>query len=294
MMPEHFVRPPDWGWWILLYFFFGGLTGGSYALGTLLRLSGRPANDGVARTAFVVSFLTLILCPIFLTIDLGRPDRFSHMLFGDNGINFRAGSPMSVGAWALLIFGIFSFVSFLEAMEQGGRLKSRVFSGLLGGAFGTLFMIVGTVFGLYIAGYTGVLLSVSSQPVWSDTWMLGALFVASALSGAAAAIALAARRGSGAAANQGTVERLARADTGFIILELAALALFLITLGSLAAPVIAGGYGILFWVVAVALGMLLPLVLHWFGRGVSPVMVCTLVLIGNLALRAVIVFAPQG
>ena len=294
MMPEHFVRPPDWGWWILLYFFFGGLSGGSYTLGTLLRLRGAAQDSGVARTAFIVSFVTLILCPIFLTIDLGRPDRFSHMLFGDNGIMFKAWSPMSVGAWALLIFGIFSFFSFLESLEQDGKLKSRVFSGLLGGAFGKLFMLVGSAFGLYIAGYTGVLLSVSSQPVWSDTWMLGALFIASALSGAAAAIALAARKRADAATSEDTVHRLASADSGFIVLELIVLALFLITLGSVAAPVIGGGYGILFWVGAVALGMLVPLIAHWFARSTSPALIFSLVLLGNLALRAVIIFAPQS
>ena len=32
MMPlaaaEHFVRAPDWTWWILFYFFLAGLAGG--------------------------------------------------------------------------------------------------------------------------------------------------------------------------------------------------------------------------------------------------------------------------
>ena len=56
-------------------------------------------------------------------------------------------------------------------------------------------MIVGAVFGLFLAGYTGVLLSVSNQPVWSDTWALGALFLASSLSVAAAALILLTRFG---------------------------------------------------------------------------------------------------
>jgi formate-dependent nitrite reductase membrane component NrfD len=28
----YFSAPPDWGWLIALYFFFGGLAGGSYFL----------------------------------------------------------------------------------------------------------------------------------------------------------------------------------------------------------------------------------------------------------------------
>jgi formate-dependent nitrite reductase membrane component NrfD len=294
MTPEHFVRPPDWGWWILLYFVFGGISGGSYTLGTLLRLSGGQQNAAVARTAFLISFLALILCPIFLTIDLGRPDRFTHMLFGDNGINFKTWSPMSVGAWGLLLFGIFSFISFLEALEQDGRLKSRVFTGLLGGGFGSLFRLLGTALGLFLAGYTGVLLSVSSQPVWSDTWTLGALFVASSLSGAAAIVAMMQARRPDAASTTAAVEGLERADTSFIILEILVLAVFLLTLGSVAGPIIGGGYGVLFWLGAVIVGMVVPLGSRWFMRSMSPALVFSLVLIGYLCLRAVIIFAPQS
>ncbi len=39
-MAEHFVQPPQWEWYILWYFFLGGLTGGTYALATMLRLWG--------------------------------------------------------------------------------------------------------------------------------------------------------------------------------------------------------------------------------------------------------------
>lgn len=290
-MPEHFVRAPEWGWWILLYFFFGGLTGGSYALGTLLRLSGGSRYNALAANAFIISFLTLIVCPIFLTIDLGQPGRFSHMLFYQ-GINFKTWSPMSLGSWALLIFGIFSFVSFLWGLEQTGRLKGQAFSGLLGGAFGSIFTIVGTVFGLFIAGYTGVLLNVSSQPVWSDTWTLGGLFAASGLSGAAAAIILSApQRGT---SDPEATAALSRADSWFIILELVLIALFVITLGSVAAPVIAGGYGLLFWIGAVLLGMLVPLALHYRRASAVPALGMWLVLLGTLVLRAVMIFAPQA
>ena len=65
-----------------------------------------------------------------------------------------------------------------------------------------------------MAGYTGVLLSVSNQPVWSDTWALGGLFLASGLSVAAAALALMAR----AAALEPSAEaKLSRADRYFVL-----------------------------------------------------------------------------
>src|SRR6185436_12207565 len=93
----------------------------------------------------------------------------------------------------LFVFGLFATLSFIEALVLDGRLRhplaQRVAS-LLSGGFGKLFMIVGACLGLFIAGYTGVLLAVSNQPVWSDTWGIGGLFLASGLSTAAAAIAL--------------------------------------------------------------------------------------------------------
>ena len=33
-MAQHFVAPPQWEWYIVWYFFLGGLAGGAYLLGT--------------------------------------------------------------------------------------------------------------------------------------------------------------------------------------------------------------------------------------------------------------------
>ncbi len=79
-MPQHFVASPEWHWYIVWYFFLGGIAGGAYALGTLLRLVGDPQDEGAARTAFLVAFPTFAICPILLTLDLGQPIRFWHML----------------------------------------------------------------------------------------------------------------------------------------------------------------------------------------------------------------------
>ena len=86
---------------------------------------------------------------------------------------------MSVGAWALLVFGFFVFVSFVDAwLSRGGPFIPLFIN--------RVFNVLGSLVGLFVASYTGVLLSVSNQPVWSDTWALGGLFLASGLSGAAA------------------------------------------------------------------------------------------------------------
>src|SRR5262249_42048680 len=189
-----------------------------------------------ARVAFLVSFPALVICPILLTLDLGTPSRFWHMMIDARTLTptLKYWSPMSLGAWVLAIFGIFSAVSFVEALALDAELRHplarRVAAGL-SGAFGRLFMIVGAGLGLFIAGYTGVLLAVTNQPIWSDTWALGALFLASGLSTGAAVIALGAwyRRDARASA-----EKLAAADGYFLVMELVLLVVFFATLGPVA------------------------------------------------------------
>ena len=118
-------------------------------------------------------------------LDLGRPLRFWHMLIESNTYRpmFKYWSPMSVGSWALLVFGIFVFLAFLEALVEDDRLAwpaGRKFRppGMLGGVIA----VIGGLFGFYVAGYTGVLLAVTNRPIWSDTPLLGMLFVVSAAS----------------------------------------------------------------------------------------------------------------
>src|SRR5438046_9880379 len=96
---EHFAAPPNWEWWILAYFFFGGISGGSYAIGTLLRLVGTPADQRAARIAFIASVVALLPCPLFLIAELAPPLRFITMLLDARGGGrpFTPSSPSSRG-----------------------------------------------------------------------------------------------------------------------------------------------------------------------------------------------------
>lgn len=301
-LAEHFVRAPEWLWYILLYFFFAGIAGGSYAVATLLRFSGDPRDEQAAKLGFYISLPVTILCPIFLTADLGASwTRFWHMLINvtpDNtGLNFKYWSPISVGAWALLIFGLFAFVSAAEAWLSDRR--GRPFVPM---AVNRVFNVLGAIMGLFITSYTGVLLSVSNQPVWSDTWAIGGLFLASGLTGSAALIALLIRYRPEAAIS---LSRLHQADGYFAALELLLIVVFFVTIGAAGAlsrelpwtPV---------WLLALV-GIAASLV-EARGRmrtmaatgsatiarvGVDTVVVSLLVLVGVLALRAAVIFSAQ-
>jgi polysulfide reductase chain C len=295
-MPQHFVAPPQWEWYIVWYFFLGGLAGGAYLIGTLLRLLGDPRDEGASRLAFLVAFPAMAICPLLLTLDLGHPLRFWHMMVNSRtwALNFKYWSPMSVGAWALLGFGLFATLSFIEALVRDGRLGHPIARGIaavMGGALGRVFMVVGALLGLFVAGYTGVLLSVSNQPIWSDTWALGGLFLASGLSVSAATLAILARTRADAFAAEG---KLTRADRIFIVLELLLLVAFFATLGALAGRLFAPRW-IVLWLL-VAIGTLVPLAMSrtpGAGRRGSPVLAGWLVLVGGLALRIVVVFGAQ-
>jgi len=229
----------------------------------------------------------LAICPILLTLDLGRPLRFWHMLVDSRtfGLNFKYWSPMSVGAWVLIIFSLFALVSFLDAL--GSLRGSR--ASFLSGALGRVFVIVGAVFGLFLAGYTGVLLSVSNQPIWSDTWALGGLFLASGLSVAAAALTLVARLGRH---EESAEAKLSRADRYFTILELALLVVFFLSLGAVGTQFLQPRW-LALWVV-VLIGILVPFVLQMASVRRTPVMLAAvLTLVGGLALRIVVIFGAQ-
>lgn len=290
-MPEHFAAAPNWEYWVLAYFFLGGLAGGTYAVGTLIRLFGAPGDERAARVAFIVSFLALIPCPFLLAADLGQPLRFWHMLVdtGEGTLSFKPWSPMSVGSWALLAFGLFSFVSFLGALAESGTSALDPVARLLRGTVGAVWNVIGTFFGFFIAGYTGVLLAVSNQPVWSDAgWALGGMFLASALTGSAALLLLLVRRRRDV--ETGTTLRLEAADRNFAVLETILIVIFLVLVavaGTLAKLL---GVWLILWAV-VALGLIASLALTRV-RGLSfasPV----LALLGVLALRALVIFAPQ-
>jgi polysulfide reductase chain C len=307
---QHFVRPPDWTWFIVPYFFLAGLAGGSYAIATLLRLWGERSDEAAARLGYYVAFPVFVLCPILLTIDLGRPLRFWHMLVnttpGAGGVNFKPWSPMSLGSWALIVFGLFATVTFLEVLVRDRVIRLALADRavrLLDGTPGKVWNALGALLGTFIAGYTGVLLAVSNQPVWSDTWTLGGLFLASGLCGSAALLTLLVRYRPEARASAGVLlicERL------FTLLELALIVLFALTLipdGTLSAAF--GFPWILLWLVAFAgllpgLGGLVTNRLAVTGEGavvaqpaVASMAVPGLVLLGVLALRAAVILSAQ-
>jgi len=157
----------------------------------------------------------------------------------------------------------------------------------------TIWGVIGTGLGFFICGYTGVLLAVSNQPVWSDAgWALGGMFLASALAGSAALLLLLARTRRGV--DLDTASRLESADRYFVILETILIVIFLVTL-AIAGTIgkVLGVWIVLWLVVAVGLGAPILMARSDIARRWPPVAAPVLALLGVLALRALVIFSAQ-
>jgi protein NrfD len=293
MSSTFFTASPHWRWLILVYFFLGGLAGGSYFLATLMDVFGQSRDRRLVRVGYLVAFPLVGVCGLVLTVDLGRPERFWHMLVQSETFRpmVKMYSPMSVGAWALLLFGGCAFLSFVAALAERGWLGWPLLRQLGPPAFGgRLVTVIGALLGFYVAGYTGVLLAVTNRPIWADTTLLGLTFLISAASTSAALLIL---LGSWGGVSDDGIDALERFDGAILVIEFLVIVALVASLGQIAV-VWLSGWGLLLAVMGLG-GIALPLYLRWrqpAGRSrwtIGPV----LVLLGGLILRAVIIFSSD-
>lgn len=293
------VAHPEWGWWVVVYFFLGGIAAGAYFIGALIDLFGHERDRGISRVAYYLAFPLVAICGILLIVDLARPERFWHMIIQNQTFwpMFKYWSPMSIGAWALLLFGGFSFASFVGELAVNNRFGLGRFSGLAErlhrGPLGILFELGGAAVGFFIAAYTGALLTATNQPIWSDSNWIAALFLSSAASTGIATLLLilSFRR----EAPRDSIANLERTDRWAMLLELVALLAFLASLGALLPALLASSYGILLLLGTLLAGILIPLVLSWrplFGARTT-VVAAALVLVGGFILRYAVVMSGQ-
>jgi len=290
-----FTAATHWGWFIALYFFFGGLAGGSYFLAALIDLFGKREDRPLAHYGYYVAFPCVAISGLLLTVDLGKPMRFWHMLIESNTYRpmFKYWSPMSIGSWVLLAFGGFTLASFLGVLAEDERIPWPVFRKLRAPAApGVVIELLGGISGFYVASYTGVLLGVTNRPIWSDTPLLGMLFVVSAASTSAALMTLLGRR---SAVTLPGLADLHRLENWVVALELLVFIAVVVSLGRVLSAWL-NGWGVLLLIV-VALGMVAPLFLALRRspiRDVSMSATSILVLIAGFLLRVVIVFSSES
>src|SRR5438876_7905192 len=147
------LKAPTWHWEITWYFFFGGLAAGCYVITSIASLFGSREDRAVARAGYYLSLLSLLPCPLLLIKDLGRPERFLHMLR-----MFKVKSPMSMGVWGLLGFSFFSGSTAVIQAAKDGMLGCWWGTRALAALPQKLISMPGSLFGIFLGGYTAVLL----------------------------------------------------------------------------------------------------------------------------------------
>ena len=293
MSSTFFTASPHWRWFIAAYFFLGGLAGGTYFVATMMHLFSKSPDRRMVRLGYLIPFPVVCLCGLLLTVDLGRPERFWHMLVQSETFRpmIKTYSPMSSGAWVLLLFSGCALLSFLAALAERGRPDWPILRRLDPTVpAGRILTVIGALLGLYLAGYTGVLLTVTNRPIWADTTFLGLTFLVSSASASAALLIL---LGSWIGVSPRSVYALERLDRSVLILEVFSLAALIFSLGRVA-TVWLNGWGLLLAVMVLG-GIALPLLLPWRRPvpdrpgWIGPM----LVLLGGLLFRVVIVFSSD-
>ncbi len=286
-----------WEFPIALYLFLGGLSAGILLFSAVTHLMNKEDElPAAARWAPIVVPFALVIGLLALIVDLGNP-LYSWRLY----TTIRIESPMSWGAWVLLIV---TPISFLWVLDDWMKFLPNIFNKIP--IIGTIndwfiknkryFAIALIPLTIVLGVYTGILLSAfNARPLWNNA-ILGPLFLVSGLSTAAAAVILFAK-------NHKERHLFSKIDVLLIVIEIG-LIIHLIMgyyagneMQLEAVKILVGGdLTTMFFGFLVVLGLLVPLILEAFelmGFKVPVVIPAILVLIGGLIFRILIVEAGQ-
>ena len=327
-----------WNWTVAVYLFVAGVSAGAFAISALAYFFGEEKYEKITRIGAYIAPFPVIFGILCLIYDLERPHLFWKLL-----LTIQPNSVMSLGSWLLVIFSAMTFIHFYlwlperydlaELMNRlpgkWNRIKPirwlksnktlREFRrknltrnrGLVAGWGIPVSMGVGI--------YTGVLLgALNARPFWNNP-MLPFLFLLSAMKTGTAAICFAGcfLNGSGKMTKEEMETNKFMIHTiDFTLMVFSVIAVFLFVLGLYVSPrssveaahlIMGGEFTLPFWVIAVGIGILVPMSLetyelipHFIKRAhlrkhkpwISGFTAAS-VLFGALVLRIVIVYAGQ-
>lgn len=297
-----------WGWQPALYLFLGGMGAGAFIMAAVLYLIDQKRHAKIVCASMWASAICLGVGLLLLLSELTQPARglmmwqsFSHFT-----------SWMTYGAWgafgAIAVFGLSAVLAVGKVEKRFARNAERM-KGLV--RVRKVLAVVGIVFGLFVAVYTGMLLMMApGVPLW-NTPLLPCLF---AVSGVDTGIALVEVTAVVLAKKDPLASRaswlMEVAVVALVVVECLVLGALLVSSlggeGSAAAAaaaqsaqmLAAGSLAPLFWGLVVGCGLVLPLVASVVGlvkhkKGAGRLMACGAAgaLIGGCALRFLVLAA---
>jgi hypothetical protein len=280
--PREVTHSPPWHDLVVWDIFFNAVATGVF----MVAAAGELARPGVfapaAAWAFPVALVVLLVDLTCLVLDLGDPLRFHHMLRV-----VKLSSPMSLGTWCLTLFSFpLAAVVGLDALGLVGLLPP---DSPTVGVVRTVLLVAALPFAFGSMAYKGVLFSTSAQPGWKDARWLGAYHVASAFAlGAVGLLALGAVTG-----HPDVVRTLAPAAAVLLVGQAVPLVLLGLELRPAVARSTVRGAFRLTAVVALGVGVILPLPLLISGGPGPAVGAAVAALVGAWAVRHFVITLPH-
>ncbi len=154
-----------WKIFIPLYFYFTGLSAGSFILSTLSTVFNIKRFKPMALPAAIISFLLLLLAPACLIFDLHQPTRFWHTLVPGY---FNNTSALSYGSWLLTLYPIANLVYIYFIFVKNDKVTK----------------ILGTItvpLAIFVHAYTGFAFALVRARAWWHSALMPGYFLTSAL-----------------------------------------------------------------------------------------------------------------
>lgn len=289
----------DWGLPVAIDLFAAGMGAAAFMVAVMADLAGSKKFTSIRLTGAIIAPWPAILGVLLLVVDLGKPFRFWEMLLKrGEGLSiappylmFNPGSAMSWGTWILTLFVIISLiyliVSIIAIPFSWGEIATKTIG------------IIGLPFALLVTTYTGVLISATSNALWSN-YLLPFVFVSSAVvTGIAGIICILAILKMLKLLEEDFIPGLEKLNGVMIVVLLASLALFIIVgimQPQMLTLIASAKLGILFWLFSIILGIIIPLIFSFKKEG-NPAgtsfIISLLIILGGFFLRYVILIAGQ-
>ena len=314
-----------WNWIVAVDLFAAGLSAGAFIISATAYFLGRERYETITKIGAYIAPFPVIIGILALIYDLERPHLFWTLF-----LTFQPNSVMSLGAWLLLFFSIFSFAHLylwlperLDYLKIIPAIQSNRFLNRFRGD--NLTKIRGLVAGfgipvsIGVGIYTGVLLgALTARPFWNNP-MLPMLFLISAMMTGSAAICFVGcfvKGFRGMSREQIRTNKFMIHSIDFTLMIFSIISVFLFILGLYVSTrssveavhlIMGGEFTLLFWTVVVGVGILLPLALevyelipHYIWQvelrehnpWISGIITAS-VLIGGFTMRYVVIYAGQ-
>jgi formate-dependent nitrite reductase membrane component NrfD len=282
------IKKAHWTWQIPIYFWIGGIAAGVQLFTTLAEVLGHR-DRALTRVGRYTALVTMILSPILLIWDLGRPERFYNMMRV-----WKLRSPMSNQSWSLVVYGNLSGLVAARQAAEDGLLGRNFLSRLLIKAIpARLLGVLALPVALFVGSNTGTLLSATSVPMWARNWaLMGPTFLASGVSTALSYLSLVLHLGRWG--EEKTLQVLRRAERLVLLVETALIVASLLRMGRWGKPLFSKEIAPLFVGGTLLAGIAAPFALL-FGKESrnKSILASVLVLLGGLSFRFAMVLGGR-